>query len=150
MNPPADPETADPEALARACAETMWAQDRACQDLGVELVDVGPGHARLEMVVTESMLNGHGMCHGGFIFALADSAFAYACNSHGDRAVASTCSITYLRPGKAGERLVAVAQERARAKRSGLYDVRVSAPDGGVVAEFRGHSRVVGSFSPPA
>lgn len=139
----------NPDALAKACAEAMWAQDHACRGLGMELVEVGPGRARLEMAVTPAMANGHGMCHGGFIFALADSAFAYACNSRGERAVASGGSIAYLRPGRVGERLAAVAHERARAGRSGLYDVRVSAPDGGVVAEFRGQSRVIGSFFPP-
>ncbi len=138
-----------PEELARACAEAMWAEDRASRGLGMELMDVGPGRARLEMVVTDAMLNGYGMCHGGFIFALADSAFAFACNTYGERVVAQQCSITFLRPGKAGDRLVAVAQERARAKRSGLYDIRVATPDGGVVAEFRGHSRVIGSSPPP-
>lgn len=127
----------------------MWAQDHACQGLGMDLVEVGPGRARLEMAVTPAMANGHGICHGGFIFALADSAFAYACNSRGERAVASGGNIAFLRPGRVGERLVAVAQERARAGRSGLYDVRVSTPDGGVVAEFRGQSRAIGPFFPP-
>lgn len=139
----------DPDALAKACAEAMWARDHACRGLGMELVEVGPGRARLEMAVTQAMANGHGICHGGFIFALADSAFAYACNSRGERAVASGGSIAYLRPGRVGERLVAVAHERAHAGRSGLYDVRVSTPDGGVIAEFRGQSRVIGSFFPP-
>ena len=143
MNPPDDP-----DALARACAAAMWAQDHACRGLGMDLVEVGPGRARLEMAVTPAMANGHGICHGGFIFALADSAFAYACNSRGERAVASGGDIVFLRPGRVGERLVAVAHERARAGRSGLYDVRVSAPDGGVIAEFRGQSRVIGSFFP--
>lgn len=145
MSPPGGP-----EALARACADAMWAEDRASRGLGMELVEVGPGRAQLEMVVTDAMLNGYGMCHGGFIFALADSAFAFACNTYGERVVAQQCSIAFLHPGKGGDRLVAVAQERTRAKRSGLYDIRVATPDGVVVAEFRGHSRVVGSFSPPA
>jgi len=138
--------SSDPEALAKECAEAMWADDSASRGLGMHLAEIGPGRAQLEMVVTEAMSNGHGMCHGGFIFALADSAFAFACNTYGERAVASQCNITYLRPGRCGDRLIAVAQERARAGRSGLYDVRVTTPDGSVLAEFRGHSRVVGTF----
>ncbi len=138
------------EALAERCAAAMWKDDSASQGLGMDLVEVGPGRARLEMAVTKAMLNGHGTCHGGFIFALADSAFAFACNTHGERAVASGCSIAFLRPGKCGDRLAAVAQERARAGRSGIYDVQVLDPAGSVVAEFRGHSRVIGSFEPAA
>lgn len=138
------------EALAQRCARAMWAGDSASRGLGMELAEVGPGRARLEMTVTAAMLNGHGTCHGGFIFALADSAFAFACNTYGERVVASGCSITYLRPGKAGDRLTASAQERTRAKRSGIYDVRVTDADGAVIAEFRGHSRVVGTFAPDA
>ncbi len=125
----------------------MWSSDSASQQLGIEVTDIGPGRARLEMTVTGGMLNGHGMCHGGFIFALADSAFAYACNTYGEKVVAAQCSITYLRPGNAGERLVAVAQERARVKRSGIYDVTVATADGTTIAEFRGHSRVVGTLA---
>jgi acyl-CoA thioesterase len=138
----------NPMLLAQACADVMWADDRAAQELGMELTEVGPGHAKMGMTITETMVNGHGICHGGYIFALADTAFAYACNTYGDRVVASHCSITYVRPGQLGERLTAVAQERARAGRSGIYDVRISRPDDTVVAEFRGHSRVVGSFFP--
>lgn len=141
---------ADPDALARHCADAMWSGDTASQGLGIELSDIGPGRARLTMTVTEAMLNGHGMCHGGFIFMLADSAFAFACNSRGDRAVAAQCAVTFLAPGNCGDRLVATAEERATAGRTGLYDVRVTTADGGLVAEFRGHSRVVGSFGDPA
>lgn len=135
---------ADPQALAQACAASMWADDRASQGLGMVLEAVGPGHARMAMAVTEAMVNGHGICHGGFIFALADSAFAFACNSRNARAVAAQCSIAYLRPGKLGDRLVAVAEERAVAGRSGIYDIRVLDGQGTVIAEFRGHSRQVG------
>ena len=112
----------------------------------MELAEVGPGHAQISMTIVPRMVNGHGICHGGYIFALADTAFAYACNTYGERAVASHCSIAFLRPGQLGERLTAVAEERARAGRSGIYDVRITRPDGTVIAEFRGHSRVVGSF----
>lgn len=133
-----------PDALARACAEAMWAEDRASPGLGMTLDSVGPGRAQLSMRVEARMVNGHGICHGGFVFALADSAFAFACNSHGERAVAQHCAITYLRPARLGERLVADARERARAGRSGLYDITVRTDAGEAVAEFRGQSRLSG------
>ena len=104
----------------------------------------------MAMTVTEAMVNGHGICHGGFIFALADSAFAFACNSHGERAVARHAAIDFLRPARLGETLRAEAIERARSGRSGIYDVRVTGLDGGLIAEFRGHSRLAGGpFFPP-
>jgi acyl-CoA thioesterase len=142
----------DAVALARACAAAMWAEDRASAALGMTLDEVGPGHATLSMPVGEDMVNGHGICHGGFIFALADSAFAYACNSHNERAVAQHCTITYLRPAKRGQQLTATARERARAGRSGVYDVTVHAAGGVAVAEFRGTSRMLGEkfFAAPA
>jgi acyl-CoA thioesterase len=130
--------------LARACAETMWRDDQASQGLGFSLDDVAPGRARMSMTVTAAMVNGHGICHGGFIFTLADSAFAFACNSHGERAVAQHNQITFVRPGRLGETLTATAEERVRAGRSGIYDVRVTGADGTVVAEMRGHSRLSG------
>ena len=122
----------------------MWDADAASQGLGMVLEEVAPGQARLAMPVAAHMLNGHGACHGGFIFALADSAFAFACNSRGQAAVAQTCTITYLRPVRMGEWLVATARELALAGRSGLYDVQV-ATEAGVVAEFRGQSRAIGA-----
>jgi len=134
----------DPHALARACAEAMWAEDRASTGLGMRLDHVAPGEARISMPVTEAMVNGHGICHGGFIFALADSTFAFACNSHGERAVAQHCNITFLRPGHLGETLHAHAVERTRTGRSGIYDVQVSGGDGRIIAELRGHSRTLG------
>jgi len=134
----------DPHALARACADAMWAEDRASTGLGMRLDAVGPGHARLSMPVTEAMVNGHGLCHGGFIFALADSAMAFASNSHGERAVAQHCTIAYLRPARFGDELHADAVERTRAGRSGIYDVRVTTADGTPIAEFRGHTRTLG------
>ena len=133
-----------PDAMAAACAAAMWAGDAASQGLGMVLEQVTPGAARLSMVVAPHMLNGHGTCHGGFIFALADSAFAFACNTDGMESVASHCTVTFLRPARAGERLVAVAAERHRAGRSGITDVRVTAGTE-VVAEFRGHSRTTGA-----
>jgi acyl-CoA thioesterase len=106
------------------------------------LEDVGPGVARMAMTVRPDMLNGHGNCHGGFIFSLADSTFAFACNARGETTVAQTCTITFLRPAREGDRLVATCRELAVAGRSGLYDVHVEGP-GGTVAEFRGQSRQV-------
>lgn len=135
-----------PEETARRAAEVMWAADPTSRGLGMEILSVGPGTATLAMTVGETMVNGHGSAHGGFVFALADSAFAFACNAAGETTVAAQCAITFLRPGRAGDRLVATAREVASSGRSGLYDVRVTrgAEDGEVVAEFRGHSRRVG------
>ena len=133
----------DVDAIARASADAMWANDRASGGLGMLLLDVGPGYALMTMEITAEMTNGHDTAHGGFIFTLADSAFAFACNSHGDRAVAQHCTITFIRPGKLGDRLVASAHEVSRTGRSGIYDVQVSVGEE-VVAEFRGHSRSIG------
>lgn len=129
---------------AAACAAAMWADDKASQGLGMVIERIAPGVARLSMAVEPRMVNGHGTCHGGFIFTLADSAFAFACNTDGTMSVASHCSISFIRPARLGERLVAEAEERHRAGRSGIYDVRVSA-GGDIVAEFRGHSRTTGA-----
>jgi acyl-CoA thioesterase len=133
----------DAEQTARAAADAMWANDAASQSLGMTLDSVGPGRAVMSMTVADTMVNGHGMCHGGFIFTLADSTFAFACNSHGDAAVAQHCAITFLRPGRSGERLTAEAVERTSQGRSGLYDIRVTGQDGTIVAEMRGHSRII-------
>jgi acyl-CoA thioesterase len=132
-----------PQETARLAAETMWRSDRASQGLGIEIVDVGPGTATLAMTVGDAMSNGHDTAHGGFIFALADSAFAFACNSYGDVTVAAHCSITFIRPGKRGDRLVATVREVSRSGRSGIYDVQIAA-NGITIAEFRGHSRTIG------
>ena len=121
----------------------MWAGDAASRGLGMSLDWVRPGMARLSMPVTAAMLNGHGTCHGGFIFAVADSAFAFACNTEGMACVASHCTVTFLSPARLGDVLVAEAVERYRVGRSGIYDVQVTAA-GEVVAEFRGHSRTTG------
>jgi acyl-CoA thioesterase len=134
----------DPQALARACAEAMWEGDRASAGLGMVLEHVAPGEARLSMTVTDGMVNGLGMCHGGMIFTLADSSFAFACNSRNQRAVAAQCHITFLRPAKLGERLIARAAMRASAGRTGIYDISVTTETGALVAEFRGHSRDLG------
>ena len=135
----------DTAALARAVAAAMWDEDRASRCLGMRIEEVGPGRAVLSMAIGADMVNGHGMCHGGFIFSLADSAMAFASNSHGERAVAQHCAVTFLRPGRVGETLRAEAVERARARRSAIYDVRVSGADRDVVAEFRGHTRGLGT-----
>jgi acyl-CoA thioesterase len=133
-----------PDELARACADAMWAEDSASRGLGMTLDHVAAGRSRLSMMVTAAMVNGLGLCHGGFIFALADSAMAFASNGYGDRAVAQYNAITYVRPGQLGEVLVAAAEERVRTNRTGMYDVRVTGADGTVVAEMRGHTRLSG------
>ena len=132
-----------PDELARASADAMWSADTASRGLGMEIVDVAPGRATLTMTVGEAMLNGHEIAHGGFIFTLADSAFAFACNSYGERTVAQHCTISFIKPVAKGDRLVATAREVSRVGRSGIYDVSVSA-NGTVIAEFRGFSRTVG------
>jgi acyl-CoA thioesterase len=126
-------------------ARAMWSADRASQALGMRLEAAGGGAARIAFTIGEDMLNGHGTCHGGFIFALADSAFAFACNSHGERAVAQHCAITYLAPAHAGSRLVAEARERARRGRTGIYEVVVRDERGEVVALFEGLARFLGT-----
>ncbi len=132
-----------PDDLARACAEAMWKEDDASKGLGMEILQIRPGEAVLAMTVRPSMANGHGIAHGGFIFLLADSAFAFACNSHNERAVAAQCEIAFIRPGRLGDRLVATAREISRTGRSGIYDVRVTV-DEAAIAELRGHSRTIG------
>jgi acyl-CoA thioesterase len=138
-----------PDDLARACAEAMWKDDDASQGLGMEILDVKAGQATLAMTVRPHMVNGHGIAHGGFIFLLADSTFAFACNSRNERAVAAQCNISFIKPGKLGDRLVATAKEISWTGRSGIYDVRVTV-DGVAIAELRGHSRTVGGAWIPA
>ena len=133
----------DPQALAEACAAAMWADDTASQGLGMTLDAVGPGTATLSMPVTEAMTNGHGICHGGFIFALADSAFAFACNGYNQRTVGQHAAITYLAPARTGDTLRAEATELDRRARSGIYDITVRTDAGAVIAQFRGHSRTI-------
>jgi len=134
--------TLSPEDIARACAEAMWKEDDASSALGMKIVEIGPGRAMLSMTVRPDMVNGQRIAHGGFIFTLADSAFAFACNSHNARAVAAQGDITFIRPGRLGDLLVATAREVSRSGRSGIYDVQVRVGDD-VIAEFRGHSRVI-------
>ncbi len=132
-----------PQALAEACAEAMWSNDSTSQRLGMTIERIAPGEATLALEVTEVMLNGHGLAHGGFIFTLADSAFAFACNGYNQRTVGHQAAITYMAPARLGDRLTAVAREIHRAGRNGVYDVRVTNQDGAQIAEFRGHSRTV-------
>lgn len=129
--------------MAQACAEAMWRDDNASRQLGMELVQIGPGTATIEMTVDERMTNGHKTCHGGYMFVLADSAFAFACNTYNQRTVAQHCSVTFLAPAFDGDRLTATACEVQRRGRSGIYDVRITNQNGETVAEFRGHSRSV-------
>lgn len=138
-----------PEEIARRSADAMWATDHASQGLGMEIVSVGPGTATLAMTLTERMCNGFGMGHGGFIFALADSAFAFACNSHNFNTVGAGCTIDYLAPGRPGDVLVAEAVEQALQGKTGVYDVAVTDQDGRTIALFRGKShRVTGTLVP--
>jgi acyl-CoA thioesterase len=132
-----------PDDIARACAQAMWKEDDASKGLGMEILEVGPGRATLVMTVQPHMVNGQRIAHGGFIFTLADSAFAFACNTHNERVVAAEGNITFIRPGKLGDRLVATGREISRSGRSGIYDVTVTSGDI-VIAEFRGHSRSIG------
>ena len=138
-----------PEDLARACADAMWKEDGASQAMGMEILWIGPGEAVLTMIIKPDMVNGHGIAHGGFIFTLADSAFAFACNSHNERTVAAQCNISFIKPGKLGDRLVATAREISKTGRSGIYDVRVTVGET-AIAELRGHSRTIGGTWLPA
>ena len=135
--------TMTPKEVAQKCARLMMARDAASQGIGARIDDVGPGWAQLSMVVRPDMINGHGICHGGFIFTLADSAFAFACNSYNRVTVAQQNQITYVMPGRPGEVLVAYAQEISLSGRSGVYDVMVKGGDGRLVATFRGLSRTI-------
>ncbi len=129
--------------IAQRSADAMFADDHATKALGAKIDSVGPGTAVLSMIVEKWHCNGHGICHGGYIFTLADSAFAFACNSYNKRAVAQHNTITYHQPGQLGERLVATAREVALNGRSGLYDIDVRNGDGVLIASFRGASRII-------
>ncbi len=138
-----------PEQLAEACSASMHERDHAAQALGMEIVEVRPGYARLTMTVRKDMLNGHNMCHGGMIFALADTAFAHSCNTYNKVTVASGCNIEYAAPGFEGDLLTAEAVERTRSGRTGVYDITVTNQDGKELALFRGKSyQIKGSVLP--
>jgi acyl-CoA thioesterase len=144
MNAASHPEPAlspaEAQALAQRCADAMYARDSASQALGMRIVSVAPGFASMSMTVRADMLNGHATCHGGFIFALADSAFAFACNSHNLTTVAAGCTIEYLLPAREGDLLIATGRERTQAGRSGIYDIDVTNQHGATIAVFRGKS----------
>lgn len=149
---PGDPD--EPGALARRSAEAMYAEDGASRSLGIRVEGVAPGRAAARMRVAPSMVNGHGIAHGGYVFLLADTAFAFACNTYGVTTVARGAEIVFVTPAREGDDLLAAAEERVRYGRSGVYDVtvrRVAADgeaDGGeIVAEFRGQSQSLGSAS---
>jgi len=137
------------QALAELAGRTMYERDPASQALGMALDDIRPGYARMTMTVRADMLNGHATCHGGYIFMLADSAFAFACNSHNLSTVGAGCTIDYLAPGRAGDVLVAEATEQALQGKTGVYDVTVKTADGRTIALFRGKShRISGTVAP--
>jgi acyl-CoA thioesterase len=128
------------QALAERVAERMYASDRASRALGMRIASISPGRAELTMTVRDDMLNGHAICHGGYIFLLADSTFAFACNSHNRNTVAQGCSIDYLAPAHSGDVLHAFGTERSRTGRTGVYDIEVRNQHGKTIALFRGKS----------
>ena len=134
------PVPTDPQALAEAVAQAMWSRDNATQALGMRIEAIGPGTATLSMPVRADMVNGHAICHGGFMFTLADSAFAYACNSGNQNTVASACHIDFLAPARVGDVLEAEAVSRSASGRTGVYDITVRVRGGKTVALFRGKS----------
>jgi acyl-CoA thioesterase len=134
----------DPQSVAERSAHAMFAQDHASRALGMRILEVRPGYARLSMTVREDMVNGHKLCHGGLIFTLADSAFAFACNTYNSVTVASAASVEFLLPARLGDELTATAEERSRSKRTGVYDVVVCNKQGESVALFRGRSHELG------
>lgn len=138
MNTAQGGDTVDARRRARAAADALLAGDTASQSLGIELLDAAPGWARVAMTVRDDMVNGHGICHGGVLFTLADSAFAFACNSHGEPMVAAGASIEFLAPAVRGARVTATATETSRTSRGGIYDVAVAAETGEPLAYFRG------------
>jgi acyl-CoA thioesterase len=133
----------NPQALAELAGKTMYERDPASQALGMKLDTIRPGYARMSMRVRADMLNGHQTCHGGYIFMLADSAFAFACNSHNFNTVGAGCTIDYLAPGREGDLLIAEAAEQALAGKTGVYDVTVKNEEGRTIALFRGKSHRV-------
>jgi acyl-CoA thioesterase len=138
----------DARRLAETRSAAMWKTDHASQKLGMRIVAIAPGEARMEMEIRSEMANGHGMCHGGFIFALADSAFAFACNSRDQRMVASQGAISFIAPAKVGDTLTAQAREVHLRGRGGIYDVSVKNQRDELIAEFRGHCRAIPGPAP--
>lgn len=139
-----DKSSEDPQRVAERAAQAMYANDHAARELGITLDAIGPGTATLSMEVQPSMVNGHAIGHGGYTFTLADTAFAYACNSYGDSAVAQRADISFIAPTYQGDRLSAEAVEQMKRGRNGIYDIRVTNQKGELVALFRGQSRLIG------
>ena len=133
----------DPSDLARRSAAAMYEADLASRSLGIAVEDIAPGRATARMTVTDEMVNGHDLCHGGYVFLLADTAFAFACNTYGATAVAAGAEIVFIEAARKGDELIAIAVERVRYRRSGIYDITVRRSDGEPIAEFRGRSRTV-------
>jgi len=133
----------DPQRLAELAGRTMYERDPTSRSLGMTLDEIRPGYARMSMRVRGDMLNGHATCHGGYIFMLADSAFAFACNSHNFNTVGAGCTIDYLSPGREGDLMTAEAVERALSGKTGVYDVTVTNAEGKTIALFRGKSHRV-------
>lgn len=134
------PNTQTPQQLAQSCADAMYQRDEASRNLGMEITQVSPGKATVTMPVSSIMIQGHGSCHGGYLFTLADSAFAFACNSYNKATVASGCSIDYMLGAREGDLLTASAVEQSRGNRTGVYDITITNQNGHVVALFRGKS----------
>src|SRR5262245_8769109 len=134
---------ADRQRTAERAVEALWRGDSASRGLGMVVESCGAGRATVTMRIRADMVNGHGICHGGLIFALADSAFAFACNSYGDNTVAAGAAIEFLAPGREGDLLRAVATERWRAGRAGIYEIEVTNQSGATVALFRGRSHQI-------
>ena len=144
-----NPDILSADELAQACARIMWSQDLVPKSLGMNLGPVTSGRAELSMPVRHDMINGHDICHGGFIFTLADAAFAYACNGYNQFTVAQHCTISFVKSARVGQILTAAASEKIREGRSGIYDVTVTNEENVLIAEFRGLSRTLkGSFLP--
>jgi acyl-CoA thioesterase len=144
MNPPLNvPHRENETILAEAVTSWMFTRDYASQGLGIQIVEIGPGYSKLKMRVRRSMTNGHGICHGGIVFSLADSAFAFACNSRNQKTVAAGCSIDFLASARVGDELCAEAIEQSLPGRTGIYDVVVTDQSGKRVALFRGRSHRV-------
>ncbi len=141
----------NPQQIADKCATLMWADDHAARGLGVEVVSVGPGTATVRMTVRQDMVNVHGTCHGGFIFAIADVGFGYACNSENFRTVGGSCDIDFIAPAHLGDVLTVTSQRRHQGGRAGVYDVEVHNQTGKLIALFRGKTvRIKGHFFDPA
>ncbi len=134
--------------IAEQCAAIMLENDEASKSKGLSIQAIGPGHATMAMIVTTKMLNGNKTCHGGSIFSLADSTFALACNSYNKTAVAAFCDISFVRPAHAGDKLTAIATEKYKAGRNGIYDVIITDQNGEIIALFHGKSRVISRTGP--